>query len=60
MYELLHDTLGEYESQAPDFLSFDHPVFRDPWHVEREITSEKIYDTHKLTSLGFRRYKIHL
>ena len=60
VYELLHDTLGEYESQAPDFLSFEHPALRDPWRVEREITPEKLYDTHKLACLGLPRHKIHL
>ena len=59
-YELLYDTLGEYEEEQEDFVKFGTPSLTDPWRVEREITVEKVRDTHKLACLGIPEDKIHL
>ena len=59
-YVLLHPTLGHYERQMAGFVKFESRSWGAAWRVEREVTAEKVRDTHKLACLGPPEDKIHL
>ena len=59
-YVCLHASLGDHERSDPDFVSYDHISLRRPWLTQREISEEKVRDTHKLACLGLPENKIFL
>lgn len=59
-YVLLHPNLGAYERSAAGFVKFNNPLWTQKWDVAREISDEKLADTHKLACLGLSEDKIHL
>ena len=60
-YTLIHESLGAYErSLGPTFLHYGDAALGADWMVEREITPEKVRDTHKLACLGLPPNKIRL
>ena len=57
---LLHSTLDDYERQMRGFVKFESRSWGAEWRVEREVTAEKVRDTHKLVCLVLPEDKMHL